>query len=71
MMKLHVEESGPKFKMMKPERIMEELETAVTKRGYVTLPISFVWNALQVMQAQQLEIERLKGEQDAQVNLAG
>jgi hypothetical protein len=71
MMKLHVEESGPKFKTMHPQRIMEELETAVTKRGYVTLPISFVWNALQVMQAQQAEIERLRGERDAQVNSTG
>jgi hypothetical protein len=71
MMKLHVEESGPKFKAMRADRIMEELEQAVTKRGYVTLPISFVWNALQVMQAQQMEIERLKGERDAQTNSAG
>jgi hypothetical protein len=56
---------------MRADRIMEELEQAVTKRGYVTLPISFVWNALQVMQAQQMEIERLKGERDAQTNSAG
>jgi hypothetical protein len=62
MMKLYEDGTGPKFKPMKPERIMEELEQAVTKRGYVTLPISFVWNALQVMQAQAAEIERLKGD---------